>query len=61
MLEGPSKLHRLEGIITHLYCKSFTIVIYDHNDSKIINYDCNDSSQYYKVLYFMILTRASLN
>ncbi len=31
-----------------LYCKSFTIVIYDRNDSTIVIYDHNDSGPYYK-------------
>ncbi len=40
-----------------LYCKSFMIVIYDHNDSTIVIYDCNDSGMYYKTT---IVTRYEL-
>ncbi len=28
---------------SYLYYKSFTIVIYDHNDSMLVIYDRNDS------------------
>jgi hypothetical protein len=35
-----------------LYYKSFTIVIYDHNDSTIVIYDHNDSGQYYKTINY---------
>jgi hypothetical protein len=31
-----------------LYYKSFTIIIYDRNDSMIVIYNHNDSGQYYK-------------
>ncbi len=34
--------------ISGLYYKSFTMIIYDHNDSTIIIYDRNDSGLYYK-------------
>ncbi len=35
-----------------LYYQSFTIVIYDRNDSTIIIYDRNDSGQYYKTINY---------
>ncbi len=41
-----------------LYCKSFTVVIYDRNDCPIIIYDRNDSGLYYKTI---ILAYFSLN
>jgi hypothetical protein len=28
------------------------IVIYDHNDSTIVIYDCNDSGQYYETISY---------
>ncbi len=33
-----------------LYYKSFTIVIYDCNDSTIVIYGHNDSGQYYRIM-----------
>jgi hypothetical protein len=35
-----------------LYCNSFTIVIYNHNDGTIVIYDRNDSGQYYKTINY---------
>jgi hypothetical protein len=35
-----------------LYYKSFTIVIYDRNESTIKIYNCNDSGQYYKTINY---------
>jgi len=32
------------------YYKSFTVVIYDRNDSTIEIYNCNDGGQYYKTI-----------
>jgi hypothetical protein len=40
------KVGRFE--VSGLYYKSFTIVIYDRNDSMIVIYDCNDCGLYYK-------------
>jgi hypothetical protein len=37
--------------IFDLYYKSFTIVIYNHNNTIVI-YDHNDSGQYYKTMIF---------
>ncbi len=37
-----------------LYYKSFTIVIYDRNDSTIIIYNHNYSGQYYKTLNMIL-------
>ncbi len=36
-----------------LYYESFTIAIYDHNDSMIVIYDHNDSGQYYKTINYI--------
>jgi hypothetical protein len=38
-----------------LYYKSFTIVIYNRNDSTIVIYDCSDSGKYYKTMILAIL------
>ncbi len=42
----PKKLYEIERCGLHY--KSFTIVIYDRNDSTIVIYDHNDSGLYYK-------------
>jgi hypothetical protein len=38
--------------------KSFTIVIYNCNDSMIIFYDCNDSGHHYKTMVLVKLALA---
>jgi hypothetical protein len=46
-------LLKWEDLLTSgLYYKSFTIVIYNRNDSTIIIYNCNDSDQYYKTINY---------
>ncbi len=56
LLEDNQKKYWLlkwEDLLTSgLYYKSFTIVIYNCNDSTIIIYDCNDSGQYYKTINY---------
>jgi hypothetical protein len=43
-----------------MYYKSFTIIIYNLNDSKTVIYDRNDSGQYYKtmILANLVLARS---
>ncbi len=45
-------------MISGLYYKSFTIVIYGRNDSAVVIDDRNDSGQYYKTI--MILAKARI-
>ncbi len=45
-IEYPDWTHK--DYTSCLYYKSFTIVIFNQNDSTIIIYDYNDSGQYYK-------------
>ncbi len=49
-IEYPDWTHK--DYTSFLYHKSFTIVIYDRNDSTIIIYSRNDSGQYYKTVNY---------
>jgi hypothetical protein len=52
-------------VVTYgLYYKSFTIVIYDRNDSTIVIYDHNDSDQHFKTINYdprVVIYDPSLN
>ncbi len=49
----PKFLHVFtENGTSDLYYKSFTIVIYDRNDSVIVIFNRNDSGQYYKTINY---------
>ena len=54
----PGTVNLFTAVISGLYYKSFTIVIYNYNDSAIVIYDHNDNGQYYKTMILGNLTLA---